>query len=799
MGNPESPNRCRTAVRWGLPVDSSKDTGSFITKRSRLLLAVLTLAAYVGYAAATFLENDFWIELFSPATTILCVIVIISCLKDMGNYKLPTIFLACGIGIWAAGDVLLFVNDICLHMEDPYTTLVRTIYLLPNYLYGASIVIYLYLKLNRRDLFVTAANTFLITVVGFSVIAKMIQASNNLPENDPALIRAYAYFFVNIIIVVVGIHVIFSLRPGNLLRGTNLIPVSILGYILIDFHYSYIEAIGDDPENIYMDLLYMLFMVGLAWGTLSQAQNKYVFVLKENGEEGRRMIYVRLIIPILIVVALVMRLTGVFSQTEFSYILIALLAYFIMYALLQNSGLNEKLLKQQQEINTSLEAQVEEKTQDLKRVNRDLEYLSSTDLLTGLFNRRHGLKVLDNLIYDAEKYQSKFAVFGVDLNHFKPVNDTYGHEMGDRVLEEFGKRMRELPARYTCIRNGGDEFVIFFSHVNNMDEVKVAAKELQGVFNRPLLLDSFIFSLSASIGIAIYPEDSTDAEDLLQYADAAMYMVKRSKNRDDFRFFDNGMVTDVERRRKIEKQLKQTEMEDDFLLYYQPQFDTTDGSIVGVEVFPRLRVKGFEDCTPGELIPIAEESGMMSKLGMWTANKSLEQVDAWNRKYGLNLSTTINLAPLQLLDADFIESLEKTIDRLEIKHSDLILDVSNDVMMGAAESAKETLRAFHQFGYTLSLNEFGGGDINISYIRDCGFSTIKLARTLIPQGITDPGRMEIIHALLALAKEMKIEIVAVGIETEEQVELMRDLGIRIMQGYYYSKPVSAEELEERLK
>ncbi|MCR5012072.1 MAG: EAL domain-containing protein [Lachnospiraceae bacterium] len=780
-------------------MDQSKDTGSFIKRKGRLVLAILALAAYVGYAVSTFMENSFWIELFSPVMTILCVIVILACMKDMGKFRILAILLASGIGMWAVADIILFVNDIFLHMEEPQNTLVRTIYLAPNYLYGSTIILYLYYKLKKRDLLVTAANVFLITIISFAVVAKLVQAAGVLSENDPALIRAYAYFFVNIVIVVGGCHVIYYIGYGNLRRGTNLIPICIMGYILIDFRYSYIEAIGKDPENIYMDLLYMLFMVGMAWGTLSQAHNKYEYVLKENGEEGRRMIYVRLIIPILIVVVVVLRLTGVLSQAEFSYILIALLAYFIMYALLQNSGLSEKLLKQQQELNTSLEAQVEEKTQDLKRVNRDLEYLSSTDLLTGLFNRRHGLKVLNNLIYDSEKYQTKFAVFGIDLNHFKPVNDTYGHEMGDRVLEEFGKRMRDLPARYTCIRNGGDEFVIFFSHVNDRNDVEEAARELQNVFNKPLVIDNFIFSLSASIGIAIYPEDSINAEDLLQYADAAMYMVKRSKNRDDFRFFDNNMVTDVERRRNIEKQLKHSELEDDFLLYYQPQFDTADGSIVGVEVFPRLRVKGFEDCTPGELIPIAEESGMMSQLGMWTAHKSMEQVAAWNKKYGLNLSTTINLAPLQLLDADFIESLEKVIERLEIKPSDLILDVSNEVMMGAAESAKDTLRTFHQFGYTLSLNEFGGGDINISYIRDCGFSTIKLARTLIPQGITDPDRMEIIHALLALAKEMKVEIVAVGIETDEQVELMRNLGIRVMQGYYYSKPVSAEELEQRLK
>ena len=216
---------------------------------------------------------------------------------------------------------------------------------------------------------------------------------------------------------------------------------------------------------------------------------------------------------------------------------------------------------------------------------------------------------------------------------------------------------------------------------------------------------------------------------------------------------------------------------------------------MGVEVFPRLLIPGLEDCTPAELIPIAEESGVMSKLGIWTALTALKQVDDWNKKYGLELTTTINLAPLQLLDADFIENLAGAVELWKLDPASIILDVSNEVMMGAAESAKETLHTFHEFGYTLSLNEFGGGDINLSYIRDCGFSIIKLSRALIPQGIGNPKRLEIIHALLALAKELKVDVVAVGIETKAQVELMRELGIRIMQGFFYSKPLTAEELE----
>ncbi|MBR3308154.1 MAG: EAL domain-containing protein [Lachnospiraceae bacterium] len=766
-------------------------------KKVRTAVSVISVLSYVGFAVATFLENDFWIELSSPLTTLLCVVLILMCLRDLGRFKLPAVMIACGIGVWVSADILMFINDFALGMEEPQTELVRTLYLIPNYFFGASGVIFLFLKLKKRDLYITAANTFLVTVVGFAFVAKLIQAAGVLTENDPALFRVYSYFFVNIIILVIGAHILYMVGPGNLKKGTNLIPLCILGYIIIDFRYSYQEAVGIDPESIYVDLLYMLFLLGMTMGTVSQVRHGYVYVLKERDENMNNMIYVRVLSPLLLITAAVLRVMDILSQSEFSYILIAVLAYFIMYALLRNSGLNEKLLKQQQELNTALEAQVAEKTRDLKKANCDLEYLSSTDLLTGLYNRRHGIKALDQLVYESEKYDISFAVFGIDLNHFKPVNDTYGHEMGDRVLEEFGKRMRELPERFTSIRSGGDEFVILYSHVRDRDEVTAAAELLKDLFKRPIVLDSFTFRLSGSIGISLYPDDATDPEDLLQFADAAMYTVKRSKARDDYRFFDSGLVKNVDRRKKIEEELKKAEPERDFILHYQPQFDIIEGRVVGIEVFPRFKIPGFEDCTPAELIPIAEECGFMSRLGIWTAETALRQVNEWNRKYGMKLTTTINLAPLQLLDTDFINCLAAVIEQLGADPSGLILDVSNEVMMGAAESAKDTLRDFQHSGYTLSLNEFGGGDINLSYIKDCGFSTIKLSRTLIPQGIKDPARLDIILALLALAGKLKVDVVAVGIETDDQLQLMRGLGIRIMQGYYYGKPLPAGDMEKK--
>ena len=244
-------------------------------QKIRLAFAILSILLYICFAVATFAKHTFYIELFSPLTTFICAVMILLSLPDLGKFRICAISCALGIGFWCLADVILFINDFYFCLEEPRNAIVRAIYLFPNYLYGASVILFLMIKLKKQDLYITAANTFLFTVVSFSVVAKLVQASGGLAENDPATLRAYLYFFVNIIIVVVGIHLLHMVGAKNLFRGTNLVPVCILGYILIDFRYSYLEAIGKEAESIYFDVLYMFFMLGLAWGIFFQSHLKY--------------------------------------------------------------------------------------------------------------------------------------------------------------------------------------------------------------------------------------------------------------------------------------------------------------------------------------------------------------------------------------------------------------------------------------------------------------------------------------------------------------------------------------------
>jgi EAL domain-containing protein (putative c-di-GMP-specific phosphodiesterase class I) len=299
------------------------------------------------------------------------------------------------------------------------------------------------------------------------------------------------------------------------------------------------------------------------------------------------------------------------------------------------------------------------------------------------------------------------------------------------------------------------------------------------------------------VGIAIYPDDCTDNEQLINYADNAMYDIKKSGNKDGYKFFDAGMINAISRAQLVGKTVANSVPEQDYILHFQPQVDVNSKEIMGVEVYPHLK-GDMENISPAELIPVAEECGLMSRLGIWIVMEAFKTVADWKKRIGKDLSLTINLSPLQLLDAEFIESLERECAEFDVPTNKLILDISSNVIMGATNSARDTMEAFHNFGFKLSLNDFGGSSINLSYLMNCGINYIKLSRKLISEVETDKATRVLIDSIIRFSSAMDIKVTAVGVETESQYHTLKDMGITKMQGFLISKPVRREEFEKIL-
>ena len=307
-------------------------------------------------------------------------------------------------------------------------------------------------------------------------------------------------------------------------------------------------------------------------------------------------------------------------------------------------------------------------------------------------------------------------------------------------------------------------------------------------------IGTYVFQLSGSIGVAVYPTDSDNTETLMSYADAAMYTVKHSAHKEGIRAFDRSLVETVEAHKALEERLQNADPEKDFVLYYQPRVDAETGELIGAEAFPRLR--GEDSYSAAELLPIAEEVGLMKRLSIWIAQTAVSQLRVWNRSRKKPLYMSLNLSPLQLLDKDFVSDLKNIVRQQDIEVSLIHLDIGNSVIMGASDTARDTLEQLSENGFTLALNDFGGDDINLLQILDCGFSTIHLSPSLIKRLDQDPKALTLIRSIIALTQTMGITAAAVGVETQAQEKKLKEIGIDSLQGYFYSRPRDAAEFEQ---
>ncbi len=762
------------------------------TKKYVLISVIIS---YLLLVISTFLGKELLMEIFSPAVCMLSFTLLYLCIYDIPEFGAQILTLGLGILCWGIGDIIRLLSHIALNI-DPLNTFVRTMYVFPNYFFGVALFLYVRRKLNKRNIYRMLADAFVLAIIGFVILRKLLtilSANTSIPF--ASYVRTMLYFFVNSVIVILVIHLVRMVKGLNMTNPLAMVPFSILGFIILDFQYTYKEALGQEAENVYFDLIYILFMILMCIGVYWQVDHAHNFEVRAYEYTKAEKYLLRFQIVFIVLMDIVLYLIRFLSSNEFFYILIAVLAYWIMSTTFEKALLDETLLKHQQDLNRKLEEQVEQKTLDLKIANENLEKLSSTDMLTGLYNRRYSNIFINKLVEDYTKSEQRFAVFCIDLNHFKPINDTYGHDMGDRVLAEFGHRMLRLPKNQIAFRTGGDEFMIVQCDLINRNEVLDAAQKLQKLLNTPIALDTYSFNLSGSVGIALYPNDSNDPDLIQQYADAAMYTVKRSGNKDGFRFFDKGLIAMVEKRKQLELIMEKSVPEKDFFLHYQPIMNLERGRIIGAEVFPRLKTATDFDYNAADIISIAEENGLMGELGKWIISEALRQVLKWNKKYDLDLISSLNLSALQLLDASFISHLKNEVNSTGYHINRLGLDISTNVMLNTEDSSKEALKDLHDFGFALCLNDFGGGELSLSNFLDCHFSVIKISHSLVEKAAGNDDALLLIKSIKAMADTMGMRTCAVGVESTEQADELKTIGIHHAQGYLYGKPCSAEEFE----
>ena len=427
-----------------------------------------------------------------------------------------------------------------------------------------------------------------------------------------------------------------------------------------------------------------------------------------------------------------------------------------------------------------------------KITEEQIHFLAHHDSLTLLPNRLSLQLRLEDVFRNALTSQRQIAVMFIDMDHFKNINDTLGHHMGDQLLLEVARRLKSIVGEHDIVaRFGGDEFVVVLSGTHH-DEVANLAEALRGGLSQTYVIDNQALHSSPSIGISLFPTDGDSVEALMKNADMAMYRAKAA-GRNNYQFFTAAMNTSVTERQHIETGLRQALAKNELLLHYQPQMDIHSGQVVSVEALIRWQHPELGLVAPDRFIPIAEEIDMIIPIGQWVLETALAQLAAWRAAGATELRMAVNLSAHQLRKDTIVSDITNVLLKHNLGKGALELEITESVAMQCPEQNARLLAQLRQYGIELAIDDFGTGYSSLSYLKLLPLDRLKLDRSFVKDIEHDPNDAAISAATISMSHELGLTVVAEGVENEVQLILLSGMGCDLAQGFYFSKPLVAEE------
>ena len=457
---------------------------------------------------------------------------------------------------------------------------------------------------------------------------------------------------------------------------------------------------------------------------------------------------------------------------------------------------NARALKRHVE---GLERVVTDRTRGLEAANRQLRHLASHDSLTGLPNRLLLDDRITQAIAQANRQAHGFAVAVLDLDRFKLINDSLGHHAGDELLCEVASRLRgAIRAVDSIARLGGDEFVIIFDGPMTRAESLEMGKRLLRVMEPSTRLLGIDVHVSPSIGIAFYPRDGATIDTLLAHADAAMYHAKE-RGRNNVQCYTESMGTVTQERVKLESELHEALRGQQFELHYQPKVDTATGRINSAEALIRWHHPERGLLLPADFIPVADECGLLDAIGEWVLHEACRQGSIWQQRGPRALRVAVNLAPSQFRLADLVGQIRRALDASGLDPALLEIELTETAVMSDAEESVHILEAISRMGVLVSVDDFGTGYSSMSYLRRFPIDKLKIDRCFVEQMTARPEDASIVGAIISLAHSLRLKVIAEGVETPEQLQLLVKLGCDQYQGFYFSPALLPAKFEELLR
>jgi len=462
--------------------------------------------------------------------------------------------------------------------------------------------------------------------------------------------------------------------------------------------------------------------------------------------------------------------------------------------LVDGSGQLNAVIQLGHEITNYLDIQ-----EQLQQQKNDLDFIAYHDPLTDLPNRILFLDRLTQAIHQAQRNQDKVALLFIDLDRFKEINDSFGHASGDLVLIECGKRLKKAIRDIdTVARLGGDEFTILLDEVKTNNIIIDVVKKIIKALSNPIFVNENTFHVTASIGISIYPNDGTDANQLLQNADAAMYQAKED-GKNTYHFYTKEMTDQAYNRLQMENNLRNALANHQFELYYQPQLDITTNQIIGFEALVRWNHEQKGVIPPDHFIPLAEETGLIVPLGKQIMEMATQTISEWHQTNLTRARMAINVSAKQLRDSRFFHNLSTILNKNSCQPDWVEIEITESSVMQNPELAIKLLGKLRRKGMTISIDDFGTGYSSLAYLKKLPITKVKIDRSFVSDLPQDKDDAEITKAIISMSRSLNLEIIAEGIETQEQQDFVLQEGCKLIQGYYYSRPLTKQAMTEKLE
>lgn len=755
---------------------------------------IIIVTSTIAYYTASYLNNQYLSNILSPLIPIFAGILLLSTNKNR-PFKICWKLLALACFSWGFADIVWFILYNIKNLNPLDYASVDYLYLIPNIFILITNAMYFKLNIKRWHHFQLIVDAiisllFIIIILRYSLF--MTFDFSNFNEFLPN----FLYLATDLLTIDILVILLASARKSALSTTMKFTILGLSMFLIIDIIFIFYDILEMYNPNEWIDHIYSLSFA--IFGFSGYIEWKKPTLYKAiNFNDRFQNLGNNLWMLIFLVISVFMTFYNLLNIEGLVLVVFFMLIYYSVSYFIQKSMVNEIELIKEKVVNEHLESIVSKRTEELKEKNKALEILANTDLLSSLYNRRYFVSKLDELIQTSLNH---FNLYYIDLDHFKVINDTHSHEMGDHIIIEVAKRLKKLENENTLIfRLGGDEFAIIqilptgeiFKFDNSL------CKPLNNLFKSNIIIKDFSFNIGVSIGVARYPEDGNHWDKLARNADLAMYQAKGNINRNNCVFYSKSHQESLDRINKIVLLLKSIDYDKEFQLHYQPQISLKSNKIIGVEALIRWNNPELGFISPGQFIKIAEETGSIVKIDRWVIKTAIKQIKKWNEKLDSKLTIGINLSALQFETKDFIKYINHTISKYDIDPSLIDIEITEHSAMDSMQVMEDILTKLTDLGIKISIDDFGTGYSSLNYVKRFEASQIKIAKELI-DGITDCEEDKlIINTIILMTKGLGLSSIAEGVESKEQVDLLRELGCDNVQGYYFSKPLSTKEFEKK--